>query len=84
MLSSDWLMKGVFFTNSSFFSAFPPLPELLYLLNSAEYLTASKQWHASRFRASDHLDHLIFKTFINLRKQEKYFQRSVFLEQTQK
>jgi hypothetical protein len=56
----------------------------IYLLNSAEYLTASKQWHASRFRASDHLDHLIFKTFINLRKQEKSFQRSVFPEQTRK
>ena len=34
MLSSDWLMKGVFFTNSSFFSAFPPLPELLGFLLS--------------------------------------------------
>ena len=34
--------------------------------------------------SSDHLVHLISKTFINLGKQERYFQRCVFLEQNRK
>ena len=39
------------------------LTNRIYLFNSAEYLTASKTVHASRFRTSDHLDYLIFSIY---------------------
>jgi hypothetical protein len=61
-------------------------PRNRYLFNSAEYLTASKTVaykQVQNLRPPRSFDFQL-RLKINLREQEQSFQRSVFLEQTQK